>query len=356
MINRESFVDILARHKQGESIRKIARDLNVSRNTVRKYLRNNNALPSYTVVKTRVSVLENYKEYLKDRIESAKPEWIPATVLLNEIQSKGYTGKISILRAYIRQFKVKNEEKSVVRFETTPGKQMQIDFITVKKRTTGHFKAFVATLGYSRASFVHFFENEKTESWLEGLQKAFEFFGGVPQEILCDNAKALIVQRDAYGEGLHKYNSKYLDMSKYYGFKIKACRPYRPQTKGKVERFNSYLKYSFIIPLLTLYHKDGLEVNLDILNSKVGQWLAEVANNRTHGSINCVPNAMLYKEQENFLLLPKHDFICKKNSAKDNERIPYHKKVSKNYIQPSSDIFDILLTNTKGAGKNAIAS
>lgn len=145
-------------------------------------------------------------------------------------------------------------------------------------------------------------------------------------------------------------------MSKYYGFKIKACRPYRPQTKGKVERFNSYLKYSFIIPLLTLYHKDGLEVNLDILNSKVGQWLAEVANNRTHGSINCVPNAMLYKEQENFLLLPKHDFICKKNSAKDNERIPYHKKVSKNYIQPSSDIFDILLTNTKGAGKNAIAS
>ena len=93
-------------------------------------------------------------------------------------------------------------------------------------------------------------------------------------------------------------------MSKNYGFRIKACRPYRPQSKGKVERFNSYLKHSFIIPLITSYKQNGLEVDIDILNSKVGPWLKDEANKRVHGSTNAVPADLLRDERFNFLALP----------------------------------------------------
>ncbi len=80
---------------------------------------------------------------------------------------------------------------------------MQIDFTTIR-RGKQPLKAFVATLGYSRASYVKFFDNERAESWQQGLKDAFDYFGGVPQEVWCDNAKALIIERDAYAEGEHK--------------------------------------------------------------------------------------------------------------------------------------------------------
>ena len=63
-------------------------------------------------------------------------------------------------------------------------------------------KAFVATLSYSRATFVRFTERERQENWIEGLQEAFEYFGGAPKEVLFD--KAIMIERDAYGERLHR--------------------------------------------------------------------------------------------------------------------------------------------------------
>lgn len=329
----EAYVNIWAMHKQGYSMHRIAKELKMSRNTVRKYLRNKEKYPNYNLSVKRGSYLDGFKDYINTRIQAAKPEWIPATVLLKEIQDKGYKGKISILREYIKQFKEVNTPKPIIRFETEPGRQMQIDFVTVSNRNK-HFKAFVATLGYSRASYVKFFNNEKSESWLLGLKEAFEYFKGVPKEVLCDNAKALIIERDAYGEGEHKYNASFLDMSKNYGFRIKACRPYRPQSKGKVERFNSYLKHSFIIPLITSYKQNGLEVDIDILNSKVGPWLKDEANKRVHGSTNAVPADLLRDEQFNFLALPAVATTVtvevKKSTGFD--------------IQPNPDIFDALLT------------
>lgn len=327
-------------YKQGESIRKIAKALGISRNTVRKYLRESDKYPVYRKVKTKGSYLDPYKEYLQARIESAKPEWIPATVLLKEIAAKGYKGKISILRNYIRSFKKVNPEEPVVRFETEPGKQMQIDFVTVSGRKGERFKAFVATLGYSRASFVKFYPNEKTESWIDGVIEACQYFRGVPKEILCDNAKALIIERDAYGEGKHRYNTCLLDLSKYLGFKIKACRPYRPETKGKVERFNSYLKHSFVIPLLTSYSQNGLEVDVDILNAKVGPWLKDVANQRIHGTTNRRPSDLLKHEYEHFLKLPT--LKLKSVSLTEPEPAPNKATIK---IQPDPNVFDALLTS-----------
>lgn len=79
---------------------------------------------------------------------------------------------------------------------------MQIDFTTIR-RGKNPLKAFVATLGYSRACFVRFYNNETIESWIDGIKEACHYFGGAPKEVLCDNAKALVVERDYYGEGQH---------------------------------------------------------------------------------------------------------------------------------------------------------
>ena len=150
----------------------------------------------------------------------AKPNWIPASVLFEEIRQRGYPGGVSMLRSYLAQFKQSTPEP-VIRFETQPGQQMQIDF-TIIRRGKQSLKAFVATLGYSRACYVKFFDHERAEAWQQGLKEAFDYFGGVPQQVLCDKAKAkaLIIERDAYADGQHRYHPAMLEMSKDYGFKL----------------------------------------------------------------------------------------------------------------------------------------
>lgn len=149
-------IRVLAR--QGHGIKAIARELGVSRNTVRRYLRGEATPPSYGPRAARPRKLDPYTQYLRDRIEAAHPHWIPATVLLREIREHGYTGGISQLKAFLAPLKVRPAEP-VVRFETPPGKQMQADFTTIR-RGRHPLKAFVATLGYSRATFVLFSERE----------------------------------------------------------------------------------------------------------------------------------------------------------------------------------------------------
>ncbi|ARR50977.1 IS21 family transposase [Photobacterium damselae subsp. damselae] len=302
MLTKEIYVDIHIRFKQGQSIRKIARELGVSRNTVKKYL-HHNALPMYTGRKSTPSKLDSYKPYLIERINQAKPDWLPATVLFDEVKQRGYNGGIAQLRRFIRQFRQQIPAEPLIRFETQPGQQLQIDFTTIR-RGKRPLKAFVATLGFSRACFVKFFDNERSSAWQQGLQEAFEYFGGVTKEVLCDNAKALIIKRDAYAEGEHKLHDEMLQMSKDYGFKLMACKPYRAKTKGKVERFNHYLKNSFILPLVTQLRVQNLELDSDIANAKVGPWLERIAHQRIHGTTQEKPADRLVQEVEYLQPLP----------------------------------------------------
>ena len=103
-------MDIHVLHQQGHSIRAISRQLGIARNTVRCYLRDIARTPNYGPRPERPSKLDPFKPYVRERIEAAKPYWIPATVLLREIQTQGYDGKEGILKIYIRQFKPKAEE------------------------------------------------------------------------------------------------------------------------------------------------------------------------------------------------------------------------------------------------------
>jgi hypothetical protein len=113
--------------------------------------------------------------------------------------------------------------------------------------------------------------------------------------------KAVVIERDAYGKGHHKYNGRLLDLSKACGFEIKLCRPYRAKTKGKVERFNSYLKGNFYRPLCIKLQDTNLEVTCEILNSRISSWLKK-ANNRVHGTTKEKPSERFKIEQP--LLIP----------------------------------------------------
>ena len=257
MLTQEEAVEIRVLAKRGMGLREIARQTGASRNTVRRYLRQQEA-ERYKPRSPRATKLDPFKPYLQERIAAARPDWIPATVLLREIQERGYTGCITALKVWLAQFKPKPDKAPPVRFETHPGQQMQADF-TLIRRGRAPLSALVATLGYSRATFVRFSEKQDEAALCLALREAFDFLGGVPQQVLFDNAKTVVLERDARGKGEHRWNPALLELAQECGFVPRLCRPYRAQTKGKVERFNRYLKQSFWVPLRAQLHADGLE-------------------------------------------------------------------------------------------------
>jgi transposase len=303
MLTQEQAVEIKVLARQGHGIKEIARELGLSRNTVRKYVRGNEGAAGYPERAPRPCKLDPFKAYLQERIEAARPRWIPATVLLREIAELGYAGGISQLKEYLAPFR-NTRTDPVVRFETPPGKQMQVDFTTIR-RGRDPLKAFVATLGYSRATFVLFSAREDSQAWLTGLREAFAYFGGVPGEALFDNAGAIITQRDAYGQGMHRWHPGLQMLAEEYGFRPKVCRPYRAKTKGKVERFNGYLKGSFVTPLAATLKTAGLVLDVSTANAHIGRWLDEVAHVRIHGTTGVQPAVRLAEERLILLPLPQ---------------------------------------------------
>jgi len=294
-------VEIRVRARRGEGVRQIARQLGCSRNTVRRYLRDE-AARRYGSRAPRPCKLDPYRAYVLERVEQARPWWIPATVLLREIAERGYTGGISQLKAFLAPLK-KAEPEPVVRYETPPGRQMQADF-TVVRRGRDPLLALVATLGYSRATFVKFTTAEDAATLCGALREAFDYFGGVPAEVLMDNAKSVVIERDAYGPGLHRWNDELLNLADECGFTPRVCRPYRAKTKGKVERFNGYLKGSFLVPLAASLKAAGLALTAELANRHVRRWLDEVANARVHGTTGAVPAVRLAEERAVMLPAP----------------------------------------------------
>lgn len=339
MLTQEMVVTIKVLKKQGKPIKAIARDTGVSRNTVKKYLHQASSTPRYGGARKRPSKLDPYKDYLHRRIAAAHPDWIPAVVLYDEIIAQGYTGKIRILRSYLAGFKSAPRQDPLVRFETPPGHQMQVDF-TIIRRGHNALKAFVATLGYSRASYVHFYEHERTSAWIDGLKRACDFFGGVPNEVLFDNAKAIMIERDAYEDGEHRWNPQLRALANDYGFRPRVCRPYRAKTKGKVERFNRYLKSSFIVPLNASLKMAGLHLDVQSANAHIGPWLTQTANTRIHCTTGESPSKRLRQERLTFLPLP----MTLGNPPADQQRIAAPLPVES--LQHPLSLYDEMLGGT----------
>lgn len=287
MLKQEGVMEIKILRRQGYSIRGIARELGISRNTVREYLRTDKQ-PIYSARPSRSSKLDAYKSYIQNRVAAARPHWIPAPVIKREIREQGYTGGMRILQYYLSSLKPVARPDPVVRFETEPGQQMQVDW-GVFRRGKKPLSAFVATLGWSRYSYVEFVTDERFDTLRTCHENAFAYFQGVPKEVLYDNMKTVILQRNAYGRGLHRFHPGLWELANQTGFTPRLCQPYRAKTEGKVERFIGYLRHSFYIPLVAQLKQAGLTLDVETANIEVLKWLRDIANVRDHQTIGEQP-------------------------------------------------------------------
>jgi transposase len=302
VITNEVYMEIEVLRKHGFSLRRIAAEVGCAVNTVRSHLASGTK-PKYERRKQRIAKLTPYETYLRERQAAAHPLWIPASVLYREIADQGYPGGLSQLRSYLRRIKPTLPVDPVVRFETAPGEQMQVDWVEFRKGKDPLY-AFCATLGYSRASHVEFVTDMQVGTLIDCHQKAFVAMGGTPRRILYDNMKTVVLERDVDGPGEHRYHTGFLDYAKHCGFVIKLCRPYRARTKGKVERFNGYLRRSFYVPLVAKLKQAGLQLDVVTANAEVRHWLMDVANERIHGTTQVKPSARLQDEQSRLQMIP----------------------------------------------------
>lgn len=270
MIKRKDWVIMRNLAECGLSKTEIARQLGVTRKTVAKALKRSES-PKYKRISLSPTKLYSYKEYINLRLEKYN---LSSEKLYEEILKQGYSGKYGIVNLYARGVKKNNGTRAIIRFETLPGEQSQVDWAfcgmrydSVKKRKTKVY-CFVMVLGFSRMKYIEFFESCVFENFLKGHNNAFKYFGGHTKEILYDNLKSVVIKRAIRVED-SEFNKKFMDFAGYYGFKPILARPYKPNTKGKVENTVDYVKDNFL---------NGEEFTFQEMNEQRFEWLDKVHN------------------------------------------------------------------------------
>lgn len=297
MLRKEAIVEIKILSRGGLSVRSIAKELGISRNTVRKYLRGEAVKESGRRRPGRPRKLAPYEDWLRRRVETAKPFRVPATVLHREIRAMGFDGTERTVRRFVASLYPEVEPEPVVRYETPPGHQAQMDWGEYRLDDGSRVYAFVGMLSFSRWLYFEYVTSMASETLIACHRRMLQDFGGVPGEILYDNMRTVVTQRDAYGCGRHRFHDGIWALSAECGYRPRLCRPYRPQTKGKVERSIHYVANSFFHPLRTRLAMEGEQLDLARLNAEARLWRADVANVRVHATTNAIPKTRLEKEQ-----------------------------------------------------------
>jgi transposase len=270
--------DIEGLKRQGLSIRSISNLTGYDRKTVRKYLIAPDGVPRYCRAESSSSKLDAFKPYLNERL--AAGVW-NARVLMRELRERNYTGGYTILTDWLRPQRDSARVVAVRRFETPSGKQGQVDWGHLGSLDTdGHEQklwGFTLTLGYSRALMAEAALDQKLGTLLRMHEEAFRQLGGVPEEILYDRMKTVWLDIDERGEIV--WHPVFLDFARYWSFTPRLCRPYRAQTKGKVESGIKYVRRNFLCGL------QGREPScLADFNAHLREWVWKVANQRVHGT------------------------------------------------------------------------
>jgi transposase len=267
--------------EQGLSKAAIARQVGIDRRTVYRWLDDGalkpdpatGLLPKPGRRAPQPCKLDPYREIIRMRLDTY-PE-LSAVRLFDEVKAAGYPGGYTQVKDFVRQIRPKPEPEPLVRFETEPGHQAQVDFAQVRFPWGKRF-ALIVVLGYSRLIWLRFYSKQDMRTLFSGLEEAFSFFGGVPRELLFDQMASVITAdlRDQGGRLVE--NAEFLRFAAHWGFRVRACRPYRAKTKGKVERPIRYLRGNF------LYGREFLgDADLD---AQTETWLEQTANVRIHAT------------------------------------------------------------------------
>ncbi len=275
-------------YRKGVSISEIARRTGRDRKTIRQIVTAPGLAVEPAPRKPKPCKIDPYIPYLEQRMEEGV---LNARKLYGELVGMGYPGGETQVRGFVQKHRPEHGTGATTRFETAPGEQGQVDwghfgFITHQGHTC-RLSAFVLTLGWSRAMYLRFTTSLEQIWFIRCHLHAFSYLGGVPKRLLYDNLRSVVSRHDA--DGTVHGNPRFLDFADVAGFAPQACRPYRPQTKGKVENGVKYVRGNF---WQGLHFQD-----LDDLNMQALHWLNTVANRRVHGTTNEVPFTRLPQEK-----------------------------------------------------------
>ena len=312
-------------HRQGLPVRRIRQVLQMGTETERKYRRalikagllegDPNDPPSVDALHAAVvqelgpgravqvrSTVEPWMEEVRELVERGAGAQAIYDKLRLEHGDEFQVSESAVKRA-VRRLKAGQKPKAtevVLRVETEPGQQAQVDFGTLGKvwdGASGRARTayvFVMVLSYSRYMYAEVALDQKAETWQRLHKEAFEWFGGVVEEVVPDNLKAAVI-RKAFGYeevGLHR---GYEELARHYGFVVAPTPVRQPAKKGKVERAIGYVKRSFVAT------RDIGAMSVEELRRELGRWLEEVANRRVHGTTGRVPQEVFEQEERGAL-------------------------------------------------------
>jgi len=292
--------------QKGWSIRRISRDLGISRKRIRRVLVSNSVLRDttpgvkITLKKKRSSKLDPYKDYIAGLLD--KYNKITGQRVYELLKEKKYEGEITIVRDYLKSIREVGSKIPVKMVETAPGQlaahdwsDYNITFTSTGKTEQVTFFSYI--LCYSRRQYIAVVDDKKQQTLFRELIAAFIYMDGVTREVRGDNQKACV---DRWELGSPVFNRKYLEFATWYRFAPKTITPRRPSENLKVERPFWYLEQSFL---------NGREFkDREDLRSQLQLWLRQVNDARIHGTTKKRPIDMFIEEQPYLQTLPANHY------------------------------------------------
>lgn len=330
--------ELITMYNEGSSIRQLTRQFQIGRNTIRRILRGHdntrdNGHDLLIKKVKRTSKLDDFGPEIKKLLE--KYPDITGLRIYEELKAAGYSGGISILRELLKTLRAPQREP-IIRFETEPGRQGQMDWspYTLKFTRTGkaQVQCFSYVLGFSRRQYIDFTVRHDFYSLIRRHQDAFEYYGGVPRECLYDNEKTVVLRWEC---GRPVFNPAFTAFITHYNCRPIACRPGRPETKGKIEAPFNYVEKNLL---------GGREFqDMEDLRATARWWLKEKSDLHIHDTTKRAP-IELFMEQEQSALqpLPAHPYDTSEVALKVCDAEGFIHLETNRYSVPSGNMADIL--------------
>lgn len=330
----------------------LARRYDCDPRTIDRYLKiQSGELEAKSRSRVYISKLDDYKSTIINKVDTYG---CTAMAAYKFICKKGYTGKYSIVADFVKRHKDDETKKATIRFETNPGLQAQVDWkedMTLVNRFGEVFRIniFLMVLGYSRYKFLMITSDRTQETLFNCMVSAFKHFGGVPHEILFDNMKTVVDHaKSSFARTV--FNERFEYFANDIGFKPIACRPYRPQTKGKVESLAKLMNR------LKAYNEEFESWN-DLVN--ISQYFMDDLNHEVSQGSGEIPVILFNKEKEYLLPPPNNGILTSYISRQEDKTYPVNRESmikyeGKKYSVPTRYIGERMTVTTDDTGNLSI--